>query len=96
MDLSGSPFVPTGDIIRDICQRFRELDASIRVEVANIVEREARQAYAQEHVYIATGRARDLQERTAKIDPGLPASEQAASLGLHRTTIWRNIRRRKA
>lgn len=87
-------FVPTGDIIGDICRAFeRETGGAVPPEVARRVEEQARAAYALDRVYIASVRYHEVKERLQRVDPNRPAPEQARELGLGRVTVWRHIKR---
>lgn len=86
------PLAPTGDIVRDICQRFRQLDDQVSQCLVDRVEREARLAYGGEQVYIAAGRREDRRILINRIDPTRPPGAQAQELGLHRSTVWRHLK----
>lgn len=89
-----SRFEPTGDIIRDICKRFLTLDPNITQMLADRIEIEVRQAYVYERVLINSNVRNERRSKLALVTPDRPVIEQARELGLHRTTIWRHLKRK--
>lgn len=91
MCVSGVKFEPTGDIVRDICNRFRQLDCEIQAALAERVEKEARAAYGKESLYIRSGERMEMRD----VVPDEPLSEQARRLGLSKSTVWRHLKRQQ-
>ncbi len=86
----------TGDIVGDIVDYYRRLlaeTADLRdVEALHAkIERDARQSYAGERVYVLHNRRMDKAASIAKIRADGPASVQVRELGLARSTVYRYI-----
>ena len=96
MCISGEPFPVTGDLIADVCRRFRQLDADISELLASRVEKEARQAYGGERIYVANQVLRDKARALEGVVQGRPVREMAKELGVSRITIYRHLKRRQS
>lgn len=96
MCISGEPFAVTGDLIADVCHRFRQLDVDISELLASRVEREAREAYGRERVYVANHAQRDKARALEGVVQGRPVREMAKEFGVNRVTIYRHLKRRQS
>lgn len=95
MCISGEPFPVTGDLIADVCRRFRQLDAEISEVLASRVEGEARLAYGGERIYIPNNTRKDKAKALEGVVQGRPVRQMAAELGVNRVTIYRYLKRRR-
>jgi FixJ family two-component response regulator len=97
MCISGEPFTPTGDIIKDICERYRQLNCDVKAAaIAAQVEKEARQAYGRERLYIQSGETERRRRAMEQVVAGESSTAQAKRLGITRKSVWIGIKRLKA